>query len=206
MNCRRRIRDLPRQSGRSLSRTGFGGNRLRFDLGSILTRWPLLNPRAFFRLGGAPAPGGSSPRRKARWNFPAPDAWPRLPQDRPVARPSITTAHRPGGGLRGVGWPRPLRCSSGTALRAAPSGAVLCATRSSFSPSDTRSPSPLNISDGRELKAAEDIFELAKNANSPFLQAYYRRVGERYLSSQGELKPAERRSDAAADNLMAEGT
>jgi hypothetical protein len=32
---------------------------------------------------------------------------------------------------------------------------------------------------GRELKAAEDFFELAKNASSPFLQAYYRRVAER---------------------------
>ena len=41
---------------------------------------------------------------------------------------------------------------------------------------------------GRELKTAEDFFELAKNASSPFLQAYYRRVAERYLSSQGELK------------------
>jgi hypothetical protein len=41
---------------------------------------------------------------------------------------------------------------------------------------------------GRELKAVEDFFELAKNASSPFLQAYYRRVAERYLSSQGELK------------------
>jgi hypothetical protein len=41
---------------------------------------------------------------------------------------------------------------------------------------------------GRELKAAEEFFELAKNASSPFLQAYYRRVAERYLSSQGELK------------------
>jgi hypothetical protein len=40
---------------------------------------------------------------------------------------------------------------------------------------------------GRELKAAEDFFELAKNASSPFMQAYYRRVAERYLSSQGEL-------------------
>ena len=29
---------------------------------------------------------------------------------------------------------------------------------------------------GRELKAAEDFFELAKSASSPFLQAYYRRV------------------------------
>jgi hypothetical protein len=41
---------------------------------------------------------------------------------------------------------------------------------------------------GRELKAAEDFFELAKSASSPFLQAYYRRVAERYLSSEGELK------------------
>jgi hypothetical protein len=59
---------------------------------------------------------------------------------------------------------------------------------------------------GRDLKAAEDFFELAENASSPFLQAYYRRVGERYLSSQGELKSAERGSDAAAANLLAEGT
>jgi hypothetical protein len=42
---------------------------------------------------------------------------------------------------------------------------------------------------GRELKAAEEFFELAKKASSPFVQAYYRRVAERYLSSQGELKP-----------------
>jgi hypothetical protein len=41
---------------------------------------------------------------------------------------------------------------------------------------------------GHELKAAEDFFELAKGASSPFLQAYYRRVAERYLSSEGELK------------------
>ena len=41
---------------------------------------------------------------------------------------------------------------------------------------------------GRELKAAEDFFELAKSASSPFLQGYYRRVAERYLSSEGELK------------------
>jgi hypothetical protein len=32
----------------------------------------------------------------------------------------------------------------------------------------------------RELKAAENFFELAKNASSPFLQAYYRRVAERF--------------------------
>jgi hypothetical protein len=41
---------------------------------------------------------------------------------------------------------------------------------------------------GRELKAAEDFFELAKSAGSPFMRAYYRLVAERYLSSQGELK------------------
>ena len=41
---------------------------------------------------------------------------------------------------------------------------------------------------GRELKAAEDFFELAKSASSPFMRAYYHRVAERYLSSEGELK------------------
>ena len=50
---------------------------------------------------------------------------------------------------------------------------------------------------GRELKAAEEFFELAKNANSSFMRAYYRRVAERYLSSQGELKSAKTRSDVA---------
>jgi hypothetical protein len=43
---------------------------------------------------------------------------------------------------------------------------------------------------GRDLKAAEEFFGLAKNASSPFMRAYYRRVAERYLSSQGELKSA----------------
>jgi hypothetical protein len=56
---------------------------------------------------------------------------------------------------------------------------------------------------GRELKAAEDFFELAKSASSPFLQAYYRRVAERYLSSQGELKPAKGWSETGAANLLA---
>jgi hypothetical protein len=42
---------------------------------------------------------------------------------------------------------------------------------------------------GRELKAAEEFFELAKNSSSPFMRAYCQRVAERYLSSQGELKP-----------------
>ena len=46
---------------------------------------------------------------------------------------------------------------------------------------------PLNRVE-RELKTAEEFFELAKNAASPFMRAYCRRVAERYLSSQGELK------------------
>ena len=58
---------------------------------------------------------------------------------------------------------------------------------------------------GRELKAAEDFFELAKNASSPFLRAYYRRVAERYLSSQGELKPAKGSGEAAAADLLVIG-
>jgi hypothetical protein len=41
---------------------------------------------------------------------------------------------------------------------------------------------------GRELKAAEDFFDLAKNATSPFMRAHYQRVAERYLSSRGKLK------------------
>jgi hypothetical protein len=42
---------------------------------------------------------------------------------------------------------------------------------------------------GRELKAAEEFFALTKTAPSPFMRSYYQRVAERYLSSQGELKP-----------------
>jgi hypothetical protein len=45
---------------------------------------------------------------------------------------------------------------------------------------------------GRELKAAEDFFALAKSASSPFMRAYYQRVAERYLSSEGELKSLKR--------------
>jgi hypothetical protein len=59
---------------------------------------------------------------------------------------------------------------------------------------------------GRELKAAEGFFELAKNASSPFMQAYYRRVAERYLSSQGELKPTKARSDGTGAISTQTGT
>jgi hypothetical protein len=45
-----------------------------------------------------------------------------------------------------------------------------------------------NSRHARELKAAEEFFTLARTAFSPFMRAYYQRVAERYLSSQGELK------------------
>jgi hypothetical protein len=38
------------------------------------------------------------------------------------------------------------------------------------------------------LKEATKYFDLAKAASSPFMRAYYKRVAERYLSSQGELR------------------
>jgi hypothetical protein len=39
----------------------------------------------------------------------------------------------------------------------------------------------------RELKAAEEFFALGKATPVPFMRSYYQRVGERYLSSKGEL-------------------
>ena len=47
---------------------------------------------------------------------------------------------------------------------------------------------------GRDLKAAEGFFELARGASSPFMRAYYQRVAQRYLSSEGELRPFGRQS------------
>ena len=41
---------------------------------------------------------------------------------------------------------------------------------------------------GRELKAAEEFFALARITPSPFMRSYYQRVAERYLSSEGELR------------------
>jgi hypothetical protein len=52
-----------------------------------------------------------------------------------------------------------------------------------------------NSRHGRELKAADEFFALARTATSPFTRAYYQRVAERYLSSQGELKPMKRPAD-----------
>jgi hypothetical protein len=52
---------------------------------------------------------------------------------------------------------------------------------------------------GRELKAAEEFFALAKTAPSPFMRSYCQRVAERNLSSQGELKAVERPSLSNAE-------
>jgi hypothetical protein len=41
---------------------------------------------------------------------------------------------------------------------------------------------------GRELKAAEEFFALARITPSAFMRSYYQRVAERYLSSEGELR------------------
>ena len=54
----------------------------------------------------------------------------------------------------------------------------------------------------RELKAADECFALSRTATSPFMRAYYQRVGERYLSSQGELRvPSERLDNAGSRKL-----
>jgi hypothetical protein len=45
---------------------------------------------------------------------------------------------------------------------------------------------------GRELKAADEFFALARAAPTPFMRSYYQRVAERYLSSKGDLKAVER--------------
>jgi len=41
---------------------------------------------------------------------------------------------------------------------------------------------------GRDLKAAEEFFALAKTTPVPFNRLYCQRVAERYLSSKGELR------------------
>jgi len=47
---------------------------------------------------------------------------------------------------------------------------------------------------GRDLKAAEEFFALAKTTPIPFMRSYYQRVAERYLSSKGELREVLRQS------------
>jgi hypothetical protein len=51
----------------------------------------------------------------------------------------------------------------------------------------------------RNVKSADEFFDLAKTATSPFMRAYYQRVVVRYLSSEGdssegELRAAERQA------------
>jgi hypothetical protein len=46
---------------------------------------------------------------------------------------------------------------------------------------------PLSRAD-LSLKAADEFFDLARKAPTPFMQAYYERVALGYFSSQGELK------------------
>jgi hypothetical protein len=47
---------------------------------------------------------------------------------------------------------------------------------------------------GRDLKAAEEFFALAKTTPVPFNRMYCQRVAERYLSSNGELREVLRQS------------
>ena len=42
----------------------------------------------------------------------------------------------------------------------------------------------------RNRREAAKYSDLAKNASSPFLQGYYWRIAERYLSLENELRPA----------------
>jgi hypothetical protein len=43
----------------------------------------------------------------------------------------------------------------------------------------------------RDRKEAAKFSDLARSASLPFLRAYYWRIAERYLSSEGELKVPE---------------
>ena len=47
-----------------------------------------------------------------------------------------------------------------------------------------------NSRHGRDMKAAEEFFALAKTTPVPFMRSYYQHVAERYLSSKGELREA----------------
>jgi hypothetical protein len=53
---------------------------------------------------------------------------------------------------------------------------------------------------GRDLKAAEEFFALAKTAPTPFMRSYYQRVAERYLSSKGELRTAATLSESLLED------
>jgi hypothetical protein len=55
---------------------------------------------------------------------------------------------------------------------------------------------------GRELKAAEEFFALARTTHIPFMRSYYQRVAERYLSSNGELRESTRRETSTTRALQ----
>jgi hypothetical protein len=44
-------------------------------------------------------------------------------------------------------------------------------------------------------KESAKYSDLAKNASTPFLCGYYRRIAKRYLTSEGELRLPERKVD-----------
>ena len=58
----------------------------------------------------------------------------------------------------------------------------------------------------RDLKAAEEFFGLARTASSPFMRAYYQRVAERYLSSEGEVRSLQKDGDTAATRVTGTGS
>jgi hypothetical protein len=58
-----------------------------------------------------------------------------------------------------------------------------------------------NSSLARDLKAAEEFFELARTASFPFMRAYYQRIAERYLLSEGEVRLSTRNADTAATTV-----
>jgi hypothetical protein len=53
-----------------------------------------------------------------------------------------------------------------------------------------------------DLKAAEEFFALARAASSPFMRAYYQRIAERYLSSEGEVSALKKHGDTAATSVV----
>jgi hypothetical protein len=55
----------------------------------------------------------------------------------------------------------------------------------------------------RNLKSADEFFDLSKAASSAFMRDYYYRVALRYLSTEGELKAAT--AARGADSTSTEG-
>jgi hypothetical protein len=54
----------------------------------------------------------------------------------------------------------------------------------------------------RNRKEAAKFSDLAKTASSPFLRGYYHRIAERYLSFEGEWRPAGRHGNIHADRSV----